>query len=255
MRWYHILALQLVVVLGVEFPSVPAGAESLPEHMRSGCTNTLNGDQTVVLYHVLPDESFVLTDVIISPSVWYTTPIYVTAEVLQDQTRRLFAQTALSFRHDPPIADGMQIAPLEVHLVTGLVFASGSDCKCQVNVTGSLQWVATWSGYVVPRSPSASQDGPVLNGSQLFPLNRPNPFSIETKISYTTQTSGPVAIRVYDPSGRQVRTITGGNLAPGEHTALWDGCDDAGRALSGGSYFYEVEAGGRCYPGKAVLVR
>ncbi len=62
---------------------------------------------------------------------------------------------------------------------------------------------------------------------------------------------------VFDLAGRRVRTLADRNFPPGEHTLVWDGADEQGRALPRGVYFTRVDFVGRHFQGarKIVLLR
>jgi hypothetical protein len=49
-----------------------------------------------------------------------------------------------------------------------------------------------------------------------------------------------VELRIYDVTGRAVRTLANREFTPGEHELVWDGSDDAGRAVARGVYFYQL---------------
>jgi flagellar hook assembly protein FlgD len=51
-----------------------------------------------------------------------------------------------------------------------------------------------------------------------------------------------VALRLYDVSGRLVRTLVRGPMAAGVHRATWDGRDDGGRSVGSGVYFVRYDA-------------
>jgi bacillopeptidase F len=70
--------------------------------------------------------------------------------------------------------------------------------------------------------------------------NRPNPFSRETSIGFRLGRDHAATLTIYDPAGRLVRSLVSGNQSAGEHSALWDGRDDAGRAVGAGLYFYTL---------------
>jgi hypothetical protein len=84
---------------------------------------------------------------------------------------------------------------------------------------------------------------------------RPNPFGPSTSISYTMQAEGPARIRIYDVTGRLVRTLVNERRPAGRHTVAWDGTDDEGHAVAGGTYFYELAAEGRSEARKAILLK
>lgn len=55
-------------------------------------------------------------------------------------------------------------------------------------------------------------------------------------------TAASVAIRVFDESGKAVRTMVVGQQGGGTHQVAFDGLDDSGRRLSAGAYSYQVAA-------------
>ena len=85
---------------------------------------------------------------------------------------------------------------------------------------------------------------------------RPNPFNPRTEIRLDLPRQGAVWLRIYDASGRLVRTLVGGaTLPPGTRAVSWDGSDDAGRAAASGVYFVRLEALGLSETRRAVLAR
>ncbi|MHB8080039.1 MAG: S8 family serine peptidase [Candidatus Krumholzibacteriia bacterium] len=83
----------------------------------------------------------------------------------------------------------------------------------------------------------------------------PNPFNPLTRIRFTLPAAGRVGVRVYDVAGRLVRVLVDGVLPAATHVALWNGRDDAGRAVASGVYFYRVTAGADTYTGRMALVK
>ena len=72
--------------------------------------------------------------------------------------------------------------------------------------------------------------------------NAPNPFNPVTKIAYHVPCDSEVTIRVFDVSGRAVRTLVDGVVEPGRHVAVWNGRNDAGESVGSGIYFCTMEA-------------
>jgi hypothetical protein len=72
--------------------------------------------------------------------------------------------------------------------------------------------------------------------------NTPNPFNPVTKVAYHVPRESEVTIRVYDVSGRLVRTLVEGVVEPGRHVAVWDGLNEGGAATGSGVYFCTMEA-------------
>ena len=54
-----------------------------------------------------------------------------------------------------------------------------------------------------------------------------------------------MSLRVYDVLGRRVRQVWQGPLGAGRHRFVWDGRDEAGKAVAAGVYLYQVEVDGR----------
>ncbi len=83
---------------------------------------------------------------------------------------------------------------------------------------------------------------------------RPNPSLGSTSIAYSLATAGPVSIRIYDASGRRVRTLVHGDSPAGPGVVVWDGRDERGARLGGGVYFYRMESQGWASRKKVVLL-
>ena len=71
--------------------------------------------------------------------------------------------------------------------------------------------------------------------------NVPNPFNPITTIAYHVPHESDVSIRVYDVTGRVVRTLVDGSTEPGRHAAIWDGRNEQGENCGSGVYFCVME--------------
>jgi hypothetical protein len=85
--------------------------------------------------------------------------------------------------------------------------------------------------------------------------NYPNPFNPETTIKYTIKEKGYVSIRIYDISGRLVRTLVDGIKSKGPNQKIWKGVNDHGDAISSGVYFYKMKAGKYRETKKMILLK
>ena len=74
--------------------------------------------------------------------------------------------------------------------------------------------------------------------------NVPNPFNPSTVISYEISSAGLVSLVIYNAQGQRIRTLVRESQNPGVQSAVWDGRDDAGRAVSSGVYFYQLSLDG-----------
>jgi flagellar hook assembly protein FlgD len=72
--------------------------------------------------------------------------------------------------------------------------------------------------------------------------NVPNPFNPVTQIAYHVPHESGISIRIYDVSGRLVRTLVDSVTDPGRHVAVWDGSADSGGSVGSGVYFCTMEA-------------
>ncbi len=85
--------------------------------------------------------------------------------------------------------------------------------------------------------------------------NAPNPFQGNTKLAFSLESAGEVALRVFDVSGRQVTTLASGRMEGGRHEATWDGTDAQGRPVAAGVYFYRLATPGTILMRRMVLTR
>lgn len=86
--------------------------------------------------------------------------------------------------------------------------------------------------------------------------NWPNPFASRTTIGFELARSENVTLRVYDVSGRTIRTlVNGAQLTPGSHQLVWDGRNDGGQPLGPGLYFCELQTGSLSATKRMVLAR
>jgi hypothetical protein len=80
--------------------------------------------------------------------------------------------------------------------------------------------------------------------------NYPNPFNPTTEIGYTIAAPGRITLRIYDVTGREVRTLVNEDVSPGRYTTTFDAT-----ALAGGIYFYRLQAGGYTETKMLLLIR
>ncbi len=83
-----------------------------------------------------------------------------------------------------------------------------------------------------------AEDAPSVVATFALHQNYPNPFNPETHIRFDVGEAGPVMLRVYDLTGRLIRTLAEGEYRPGSYEVVFDGI-----GLSSGVYFYELRAG------------
>ena len=84
---------------------------------------------------------------------------------------------------------------------------------------------------------------------------QPNPFTGRTNLSVSLSTAGSVDLRIFDNSGRVVKTLARGAAVPTHASFSWDGRNDAGRTVAPGIYFYRVQSATEQAWGKVILSR
>ncbi len=69
-----------------------------------------------------------------------------------------------------------------------------------------------------------------------------NPAGASVNIRLTLGTPGLVQLRIFDATGRMVKSLVDGNMASGEYHLRWDGRDENGRRVAAGVYFCRLIA-------------
>ena len=87
----------------------------------------------------------------------------------------------------------------------------------------------------------------------------PNPSSAATQITFALPPGAlheKTRLDVYDITGRRVRGLLDRIIASGELQAVtWDGCDEKGKPVASGVYFFRLESGGEARAAKVVITR
>jgi hypothetical protein len=153
--------------------------------------------------------------------------------------------------------DGVEWSRLDVgtdgRVTTLCVASDGLYAGGQfMNAGGGLsEHFGRWT-VEVPTGVAAAR---LLRGFVLEP-NAPNPFNPSTTIRYTLERPEVVTLAVYDVTGRLVRTLERAERrVAGDHSVVWDGRDNRGRAVASGVYFYRLNAGRSSESRKMTLLK
>jgi hypothetical protein len=161
------------------------------------------------------------------------------ATLIQDPTKK--AGTHVTGRvkmYAPlPYAAGSSVSHWDVSAEPNLLMepaintSLSSDPDLTMQLFADIGWLGTSGVEVVESSDSQF----------LFSLaqNVPNPGADLTRVRFSVPSRGRVVMRLFDVSGRLVRTAVDETLGPGAYSAP---IPTAG--LAGGVYFYRLEAGG-----------
>ena len=82
---------------------------------------------------------------------------------------------------------------------------------------------------------SVKNNSPELPSTYTLFQNYPNPFNPATTIGYELSDASSVVVKVYDVTGREVKTLFRGKQEAGVHTLQFDG-----EGFASGTYFYEL---------------
>ncbi|MBS1516660.1 MAG: T9SS type A sorting domain-containing protein [Bacteroidetes bacterium] len=98
-----------------------------------------------------------------------------------------------------------------------------------------IQVLLTSRNYTVGIAQNGTEVPEVFELSQ----NYPNPFNPSTKIDFSIPKTGNVSLKIYDITGREVRTlIKNETMFAGKYTVDWNSIDNYGHQVSSGVYFY-----------------
>ena len=83
----------------------------------------------------------------------------------------------------------------------------------------------------------------------------PNPCNPRAMLRFALARPGSARLELFDLRGRRVKTLVAAQLPAGPHEAAWDGRDEAGRPLAGGTYLARLTAGADVAIRRLVLAR
>ena len=122
-----------------------------------------------------------------------------------------------------------------------------------------VRWIPPSGGVVSiddPSDPDAPGDDATVESLRPQLLrNEPNPFNPSTAIRYRLPAAGPASLSIHDVAGRHVRRVDLGHRTAGEGHWIWNGTDDAGRAVASGTYLVRLRTDRGLDTGRVVLVK
>jgi Secretion system C-terminal sorting domain len=86
--------------------------------------------------------------------------------------------------------------------------------------------------------------------------NYPNPFNPVTAIKFALEEEGPVKLDIYNIKGQKVINLFNDNVVKDKEIEVyWDGCNENGKDVASGVYFYRLETLAKTYNRKMVLTK
>jgi len=138
----------------------------------------------------------------------------------------------------------------DIHLASRFVNAIAIDGD-EVKWFGTEGGVTSFAGGVVV---GVNEGDTAPEPFMLLP-NIPNPFNPVTSIRFSLSRETRLSLKIYSVSGQLVTTLLSDTLAPGVHTAVWDGSDANGGAVSSGVYLAVLTGGGHTAHTKMLLLK
>ncbi|MCG8606739.1 DNRLRE domain-containing protein, partial [bacterium] len=109
-------------------------------------------------------------------------------------------------------------------------------------ITTGLTKISDQTRNLQEKNINISTDQPLPTKPTLYP-NFPNPFNLETTITYALPNTAKVKLRIYNLKGQLVRVLFDGEQERGFQRILWNGRNRSGVEVSSGVYFVRLEAG------------
>jgi len=177
-------------------------------------------------------------------------PVLLSGFAAQAQQRQVLLTWHTSFEH---MHDGFNVyrsplltsgyARLNDRLVRGRSPYSYLDTAVEPSTTYFYKLGAVdLDGHEMLHDP-ISVSTPAWGMRTELSLASPSPFRKETVLSFTLATPAEATLAVYDVAGRLVRVLVDDELPVSDYDATWDGRDDGGMRVAGGTYFVKLTAG------------
>ncbi|MBD3336206.1 MAG: T9SS type A sorting domain-containing protein [Candidatus Eisenbacteria bacterium] len=147
-----------------------------------------------------------------------------------------------------PIFEGLSFADnfLTPHLVI--------RCNCADTTSIYIDDIELTGEMDLMNSRAHDEDVSDLSNQGLKLNVHPNPLTQHTDVQFILNHPGSVQARIFDASGRLVRTLIEDRLAAGRRNVVWDGTDARGSAVANGIYFVRVTMDGRIAASRRLTV-
>jgi hypothetical protein len=127
-----------------------------------------------------------------------------------------------------------------------------TDVICGGYDADEIRW---WENELPAGFGDQSEPSSVLPRSWKLHQNYPNPFNPSTVIHYELDETEIVVLKIYNVSGRVVRTLVDERQWAGAHRVYWDGRNDIGERMSSGIYLYMLQSGISSQSRKMILLK
>ena len=119
----------------------------------------------------------------------------------------------------------------------------------QAQIDLIAQWIDEGAGNLL------SVNDYLISREFILHQNYPNPFNGITTIDYSIPSASHILFKIYDMSGKEIKTLHNGYHNSGSATKIWDGKDKNSQLVASGIYFYSIVSGQSSLVKKLTLVK
>jgi hypothetical protein len=124
---------------------------------------------------------------------------------------------------------------------------------CDYGNNMNIDYARMFSYYIPGIEEASSNNLPKITS---LSASNPNPITNGlAKISFTISEPAKASLKIYDASGRMVRTLVNSKLDKGVYNLTWNGTDDNNNAVAEGIYFYTLKTDNHNSTKKLVMMR
>lgn len=143
---------------------------------------------------------------------------------------------------------------LKVHVMIPLDFPMLQYVYDSLKITSEVE--AHYLKIAVESSLLTNLDESGKSASNIVLFNSaPNPFSTETKITFSLPEASELTLEVVNISGQTIRNLASGTLETGVHNRVWNGTDMHGKLVPAGVYFYRLKTDRQVITRRVVFIR
>lgn len=137
------------------------------------------------------------------------------------------------------------------YFTTAIVFAETSDSLAVKVARTRAIYESDYGQSELITLPVSNQEEAQTPDQISLSQNYPNPFNPSTTIEFNLSKSSPVTLKVFDITGREVRSLVSNRMyTAGKHSIKLNASD-----LSSGVYIYRLEVAGEVFTRKLTLIK
>jgi len=114
--------------------------------------------------------------------------------------------------------------------------------------------VASDSGVFLATNLTSAEIPQIENISSVTLNNFPNPFNLQTTISFSIKNQSDIELTIYNIKGQKIKTLIHNKFAKGSHSIIWNADDELKNSVSPGIYFYKLNVNGKTEAVKRCLL-